>query len=149
MEDSCYFLYLLLLIYLSYFTHQQLAPSVGNSEQKVMAPSRKVVSTAEISEDHSVQKQMTKMLAMVETSAQQVLTENRALEQARAKFTAKIAELQQENYYLKETQKKMQYNPCNLEIEENELDDEVMKPPKQKTPVAKPVENPHHVEGMT
>ena len=42
----------------------------------------------------------------------------------------------------------MQYDLCNPEIEKNELDDEVMEPPKQKTPVAKPVENPHHVEGM-
>ena len=40
----------------------------------------------------------------------------------------------------------MQYNPCNPEIEENELDEEVMEPPKQKTLVAKPVENPHYVE---
>ena len=42
----------------------------------------------------------------------------------------------------------MQYDLCNPEIEENELDDEVMEPPKQNTPVAKPVENPHHVEGI-
>ena len=26
-------------------------------------------------------------------------------------------------------------------------DDEVMEPPKQKTPVARPVENPHNVDG--
>ena len=70
------------------------------------------------------------------------------MEEARAEFAAKIIELQQDNQYLKETQKKMQYDPCNPEIEENELDDEVMEPPKQKTLVARPVENPHHVEGI-
>ena len=42
----------------------------------------------------------------------------------------------------------MQYDPCHPEIEENELDDEVTEPPKQKTPAEKPMENPHHVEGM-
>ena len=88
------------------------------------------------------------MMAMVETSGQRVLEANRVLEEARAKFTAKIAELQQENKYLKETHKKMQYDPCNPEIEENELDDEIMEPPKRKTLVARPVENPHHVDGM-
>ena len=41
----------------------------------------------------------------------------------------------------------MQYDPYNPEIEENELDNEVMEPPKQKTPVARPVENPHNVDG--
>ena len=71
------------------------------------------------------------------------------MEEARAKFTAKIAELQQENQYLKEAQKKMQYDPCNLEIEENELVDEVIEPPKQKTPVARPVENPYNVDRTT
>ena len=49
---------------------------------------------------------------------------------------------------MKEAQKKMQYDPCNPEIEENEMDDEVMEPPKQKTPVAKLVENPHNVDGV-
>ena len=107
MEDSCYFFYFVLLIHLADFTHQQLALSVGNSKRKAMAPSRKIVSTTENSEDHSVQEQMAKMLAMVETSAQQVLVANRPLEEARVKFAAKIAELQQENQYLKETQKKM------------------------------------------
>ena len=48
---------------------------------------------------------------------------------------------------MKEAQKKMQYDLCNPEIEENEMDDEVMEPPKQKTPVARPVENPHNVDG--
>ena len=41
----------------------------------------------------------------------------------------------------------MQYDPCNPEIEENELDDEVMEHSKQKTLVARPVEDPHHVDG--
>ena len=88
------------------------------------------------------------MMATMETSTQQVIAANRALEEARVEFTAKIAELQQENQYMKETQKKMQYDPCNPEIEENEMDDEVMEPQKQKTPVARPVENPHNVEGV-
>ena len=71
MEDSCYFLFFfLLLIHLADFTYQQLAASVENSERKAMAPSRKVVSTTESSEDHSLQEQMAKMMAMMETSVQ-------------------------------------------------------------------------------
>ena len=62
-----------------------------------MSPLRKVVSTAESSEDHSLQKQIAKMMAMVEASAQQVVAANRALEEARAEFTTKVAKLQQEN----------------------------------------------------
>ena len=46
----------------------------------------------------------------------------------------------------------MQYDPCNLEIEENEIDDEIHRPEmeqlKQKTLVARPMEIPHHVEGV-
>ena len=113
-----------------------------------MPPSRKVVSTAKSSEDHSLQEQIAKMMAMAEASFQQVLAANKALKEVRAEFTLKITELQQENQYVKEVQKKMQQDPCNPEIEENELDDEVMEPPKQKTPVPKPVENPHRVERM-
>ena len=67
---------------------------MGNSERKAIAPSRKVVSTAESFEDHSLQEQMAKMMAMMETSAQQVLAANRTLEEARAEFASKIAELQ-------------------------------------------------------
>ena len=59
-----------------------------------MVPSRKVISTTESSEDHSLQEQVAKMMSMVETSAQQVIATNKALEEARAEFTAKIAELQ-------------------------------------------------------
>ena len=91
---------------------------------------------------------MAKMMAMVEASAQQVVAANRALEEARAEFTTKIAELQQENQYLKEAQKKMQYDPCNPKIEENKMEDKVMETSKQKTPVARPVENPHNVDGV-
>ena len=40
----------------------------------------------------------------------------------------------------------MQYDPCNPDIEENEMDEEVLEQLKQKTPVARPVENPRHVE---
>ena len=42
----------------------------------------------------------------------------------------------------------MQYDPCNPEIEENEVDEEVLKQQKQETLVAKPMENPYHVEGV-
>ena len=49
---------------------------------------------------------------------------------------------------MKEAQKKMQYDPCNSEIEEIGLDDEVMEPLKQKAPVTRLVENPHHVDGV-
>ena len=82
-------------------------PSVGNIEQKAMTPSREVVSTAERSDDHSFKERIARMMAMVETSAKQVITENKASGEARAEFTAKITELQQENQYLKEAQKKM------------------------------------------
>ena len=67
----------------------------------------KVVSTAESSEDHSLQEQIAKMMTIVKASSQQVLAENKVLEEARTEFTLKIAELQQENQYLKEVQKKM------------------------------------------
>ena len=40
----------------------------------------------------------------------------------------------------------MQYDPRNSEIEENEIDEEVLEQPKQKTPMARLVENPRHVE---
>ena len=44
----------------------------------------------------------------------------------------------------------MQYDPCNPKIEENDIDEEVHRPkmeqPKQKTPVARPMEIPHHTE---
>ena len=83
---------------------------------------------------------------MVEASTQQAATATRALEETRAKLTAKITELQRENQYLKEVQRKMQYDPCNPEIKENEVDEEVLEQPTQKTPVTRPVENPRHVE---
>ena len=98
---------MLLLILLSFFTRQQLASSVGNFERKAMTLSQKVVSAAESSEDHSLQEQIAKMMAMVEASSQPVLVANKALEEARAEFTLKITELQRENQYLKEVQKKM------------------------------------------
>ena len=49
---------------------------------------------------------------------------------------------------MKDAQRKMPYNPCNPEIEENEIDEEVLEQPKQKTLVARSVENPRHVEGV-
>ena len=66
---------------------------MGKIEQKAMALSRKVVSTVESSEDHSFQEQIAKMMTMVEASAQQVIAANMSLEEARAEFTTKIAEL--------------------------------------------------------
>ena len=90
------------------------------------------------------------MMAMVEASAQQAEAANRALEETQAELTAKITELQRENQFLKETQKKMQYDPCNPEIEENKTYEVDHRPeverPKQKTPVARPFEIPHPVE---
>ena len=44
---------------------------------------------------------------MVETFAQQAAEANRVLEETRTELTAKIAELQQENQYLKDAQRKM------------------------------------------
>ena len=111
-----------------------------------MSPNKKVVSTVESSEDHSMQEQIVKMMAMVEASMQHTVATSRALEETRAKLTAKITELQQENQFLKEAQRKMQYDLCNLEREENEIDEEVLEQPKQKTPVASSMENPHHME---
>ena len=75
---------------------------MGSLEQKAMAPAKKVVSTVESSEDHSMQEQIAKMMAMVETSAQQAATASRALEETRAELTAKIIEWQRENQFLKE-----------------------------------------------
>ena len=86
------------------------------------------------------------MMAMVKASAQQAEAASQALEETRAELTVKISELQRKNQFLKEAQRKMQYDPCNLEIKENEIDEEFIEKPKQKTPVARPMENPHHVE---
>ena len=58
-----------------------------------MAPAKKVVSTVESSEDHSLQDQIAKMMAMVEAFAQQAAAANKALEETRAELTTKIAEL--------------------------------------------------------
>ena len=62
-----------------------------------MAPVKKVVSIVKSSEDHSMQEQIAKMMAMVEASAQQATTVSQALEETRAELTTKIMELQQEN----------------------------------------------------
>ena len=40
----------------------------------------------------------------------------------------------------------MQYDPCKPEIKENEIDEEVLEQLKQKTLVARPMENPHNME---
>ena len=96
---------------------------MGNFERKAMVPAKKVVSTVESSEDHSLQEHIAKMMAMVETSEQQAVVANRVLEETHAELTTKIAEWQQENQYLKDAQRKMQYDPCNPEIEENEIDE--------------------------
>ena len=80
-------------------------PSGGNLNEKLW---HQLIYTVESSEDHSLQEQIAKMMAMVETSTQQAAAANRALEETRAELTAKIAELQQENQYLKDAQRKMQ-----------------------------------------
>ena len=49
---------------------------------------------------------------------------------------------------MKEAQKKMEYDHYNPEIEEHDMDNKVMELLKQKTPVARPMENPHHVDGV-
>ena len=95
-----------------------------------------------------MQEQREKMMAMVEASAQQAAAASRALEETRAELTAKIPELQQENQFLNDAQRKMQYDPRNPEIKDNEIDEEVLEQSKQKTPVARPMENPLHVEEM-
>ena len=41
--------------------------------------------------------------------------------------------LQQVNQFLKESQRTMQYDPCNPEIEENEMDEEVCRPEMEQT----------------
>ena len=146
MEIVCHLLFCLSFIHFVDFTYQQLAPSVGNFGRKAMAPAKKMVSMVESSEYHSMQEHIAKMMAMVEASAQQTGAASRALEETQIELITKIIELQRENQFLKEAQRKMQYDPCNPEIEDNEIDEEVLEQPKQKTPVARPVENPHHVE---
>ena len=54
---------------------------MGIVKRKAMAPSKKVVSTIESSEDHSMQEKMAKMVAMVEALAQQAATVSRELEE--------------------------------------------------------------------
>ena len=68
------------------------------------------------------------MMAMMEASAQQAAAASRALEETWAELTMKITELQWENQFLKEEKRKIQYDPCNSEIEENEMDKEVCRP---------------------
>ena len=74
------------------------------------------------------------------------------MKKAQAELTTRITELQQENQFLRETKKKMQYDPCNPKIEENEIYEEVYRPkakqPRQKTPIARPMKIPHLVEGV-
>ena len=96
-----------------------------------MAPAKKVISTVESSENHSMQEQMVKMMSMIEALAQQAAATNWALEEIKetqVELIAKIIELQRENQFLKETQKKMQFDHCNSEIEENEMYREIHRP---------------------
>ena len=60
---------------------------MGKFEQKVMAPTKKVVPTMENSEEQSIQEQMARMMAMVEMSAQQAAT-NKALEETHVELNA-------------------------------------------------------------
>ena len=50
------------------------------------------------------------------------------MKEAQAELIVRIAELQQENQFLKEAQRKLQYDPCNPEKEENDMYDEVRRP---------------------
>ena len=54
-------------------------------------------------------------MAMVEISEQQAAAMSKALEETRVELTTKIIELHRENQYLKDAQRKMQYDPyCNI-----------------------------------
>lgn len=65
------------------------------------------------------------MMAMVEMSTQQTASANKALEETRAELNAKIAELQKENQLLKEAQWEIHNDPCNPEMDDNEIKDDV------------------------
>ena len=67
---------------------------MGKYERKAMTPAKKVVSIVKSSEDHSIQEQIAKMMVMVKASAQQAAVASRAVQETRAKLTAKITELQ-------------------------------------------------------
>ena len=69
MEAICRLFLCLSFIHLANFQYQQLALYVENFKRKAMAPTKKVVSIVESSEDHSMQEQIEKMMAMVEASA--------------------------------------------------------------------------------
>ena len=57
-------------IHLADFQHQQLTLSMGTFERKAMALAKKVVSIVESFEDHSMQEQIVKIMAIVEALAQ-------------------------------------------------------------------------------
>lgn len=84
-----------------------------------MALAKKINLTMENMEEQTIHEQMIRMMALVKVSVN-----NKALEDACAELEAKIAKLQKENLLLKEAQKAA-YDPLNLEIDENELNDEV------------------------
>ena len=67
---------------------------MGKYEQKAMTPTKKVVPIVKSSEDHSIQEQIAKIMVMVKASAQQAAVASRAVQETRAKLTAKITELQ-------------------------------------------------------
>ena len=70
MEDSCRLLYFCVVDPLSRFFTSTIGIVCGKPQRKAMALSSKVASTAESSEDHSLQEQVAKMMAMVEAYVQ-------------------------------------------------------------------------------
>ena len=77
-----------------------------------MALAKKVVSVMENSEEQTIQEQMVRIMDMVEMSAQQAASANRALEKTRTELNTKIAKPQRENQILKEAQREIHNDPC-------------------------------------
>ena len=71
----------------------QLVPFVGKFERKAMAPSRKIVSTAESYEDHSLRGANSQNDGYSGSICSAGCSSTQGVEEARVEFTAKIAEL--------------------------------------------------------
>ena len=70
-----------------------------------------------------------------------------------AELNVKIANLQWENQILKEARRGIHNDPCNQEMEENEVEEEVnrreVEQPRQRTPMVRLVEIPRLVKEAT
>ena len=75
------------------FTALTIGIVCGNFRTKSMALAKKVVLTMENFEEHSIQEQVSRMMAMVEMSSQQAVAVNRELKDTRTELTTKIAKL--------------------------------------------------------